>query len=119
MTDVIKHLGPDGGGHWIEEGIGLGNRRLSIIDPWPLGRQPVDSNDYRYIVTYNGKIYNFKELRTELESKGYWFRSQTDSEVVLYTLAEWGTDTLLKFTPTLTSTRSRKSIFGAHWPKVN
>ena len=97
MTDALRHRGPDGEGHWIEENIGLGHRRLSIIDPSPLGRQPMESHDHRYILTYNGEIYNFKELRTELEAKGYWFRSNTDSEVVLYSLAEWGSDALLKF----------------------
>jgi asparagine synthase (glutamine-hydrolysing) len=97
MTDVIAHRGPDGEGHWIEEGVGLGHRRLSIIDLSPAGHQPMISADHRYVLTYNGEIYNFRELRTELEAKGYWFRSQTDSEVVLYSLAEWGTDALLKF----------------------
>ena len=97
MTDVIKHRGPDGEGHWIEGNIGLGHRRLSIIDLSPAGHQPMISADHRYVLTYNGEIYNFRELRTELEAKGYWFRSQTDSEVVLSALAEWGTDALLKF----------------------
>jgi asparagine synthase (glutamine-hydrolysing) len=97
MTDALRHRGPDGEGHWIEENIGLGHRRLSIIDPSPLGRQPMESHDHRYILTYNGEIYNFKELRTELEAKGYLFRSNTDSEVVLYSLAEWGSNALLKF----------------------
>jgi asparagine synthase (glutamine-hydrolysing) len=97
MTDIISHRGPDGEGHWIEGGIGFGHRRLSIIDPSPSGRQPMESRDKRFILTYNGEIYNFKEIRTELEAKGYGFRSQTDSEVVLYALAEWGTEALLKF----------------------
>ena len=97
MTDALRHRGPDGEGHWIDENIGLGHRRLSIIDPSPLGSQPMESRDNRYILTYNGEIYNFKELRTKLEAKGYWFRSNTDSEVVLYSLAEWGSDALLKF----------------------
>jgi asparagine synthase (glutamine-hydrolysing) len=97
MTDVIKHRGPDGEGHWIEGNIGLGHRRLSIIDLSPAGHQPMISADHRYVLSYNGEIYNFRKLRTELEAKGYWFRSQTDSEVVLYSLAEWGTDALLKF----------------------
>ena len=97
MTDVIKHRGPDGEGHWIEGNIGFGHRRLSIIDISPAGHQPMISADHRYVLTYNGEIYNFRELRTELEAKGYWFRSQTDSEVVLYSLAEWGIDALLKF----------------------
>ena len=97
MTDVIKHRGPDGEGHWIEKNVGLGHRRLSIIDLSPAGHQPMITSDHRYILTYNGEIYNFKELRTILEAKGYWFRSQADSEVVLYALAEWGSEALLKF----------------------
>jgi len=97
MTDVIAHRGPDGEGQWIEGNIGFGHRRLSIIDLSPAGHQPMISTDHRYVLTYNGEIYNFRELRTELEAKGYYFRSQTDSEVVLYSLAEWGTDALLKF----------------------
>ena len=97
MTDVIEHRGPDGEGHWVKEGVGLGHRRLSIIDLSPAGHQPMISSDNRYVLTYNGEIYNFCELRSELETKGYCFRSQTDSEVVLYSLAEWGSDALLKF----------------------
>jgi asparagine synthase (glutamine-hydrolysing) len=97
MTDVIAHRGPDGEGHWIEESIGLGHRRLSIIDPSPAGQQPMVTSDSRFVLTYNGEIYNFKELRAVLQAKGYGFRSQTDSEVVLYALAEWGSEALLKF----------------------
>ena len=97
MTDVITHRGPDGEGHWIEGNIGFGHRRLSIIDLTPAGHQPMISSDHRFVLTYNGEIYNFRELRIELEAKGYWFRSKTDSEVVLYSLAEWGSDALLKF----------------------
>jgi asparagine synthase (glutamine-hydrolysing) len=97
MTDVIKHRGPDGEGHWIEENVGFGHRRLSIIDLSPAGQQPMISSDHRYVLTYNGEIYNFRELRTKLEANGYRFRSQTDSEVVLSALAEWGTGALLKF----------------------
>ena len=97
MTDVISHRGPDGEGHWIEGNIGFGHRRLSIIDLSPAGHQPMISSDHRYVLTYNGEIYNFRELRMELEAKGYWFRSKTDSEVVLYSLAEWGSNALLKF----------------------
>lgn len=97
MTDAISHRGPDGEGHWIEGNIGFGHRRLSIIDLSPAGNQPMISSDGRYVLTYNGEIYNFRDLRIELEGKGYRFRSQTDSEVVLYCLAEWGSDALLKF----------------------
>ena len=97
MTDAIAHRGPDGEGHWIESNVGLGHRRLAIIDLSLAGHQPMISADHRYILSYNGEIYNFRELRTELEAAGYWFRSKTDSEVVLHALAHWGTDALLKF----------------------
>ena len=70
MTDIIAHRGPDGEGHWVEENIGLGHRRLSIIDLSPAGHQPMISSDHRFILAYNGEIYNFKELRIELEAKG-------------------------------------------------
>jgi asparagine synthase (glutamine-hydrolysing) len=97
MTDAIAHRGPDGEGHWIEGNVGIGHRRLSIIDLSPAGHQPMISGDHRYVLTYNGEIYNFRELRAELEAAGYWFRSKTDSEVVLHALVHWGTDALLKF----------------------
>ena len=73
MTDVISHRGPDGEGHWIEDNIGLGHRRLSIIDLSPAGNQPMVSNDQRFVLSYNGEIYNFKELRQELKEKSYSF----------------------------------------------
>lgn len=97
MTDAIAHRGPDGEGHWIEENIGLGHRRLSIIDLSPAGHQPIISSDHRYVLSYNGEVYNYRELRTELEAEGYWFRSKTDSEVVLNAFACWGHDALLRF----------------------
>lgn len=97
MTDAIAHRGPDGEGHWIEGNIGIGHRRLAIIDLSPAGHQPMLSADHRYVLSYNGEVYNFRELRSELEAKGYWFRSKTDSEVVLHALAEWGVDALDRF----------------------
>jgi len=90
MTDAISHRGPDGEGHWIEGAVGLGHRRLSIIDLSPAGHQPMLSAERRYVLSYNGEVYNFRELRAELEAEGYRFRSQTDSEVVLNALAAWG-----------------------------
>jgi asparagine synthase (glutamine-hydrolysing) len=97
MTDAIAHRGPDGEGHWIEGNVGIGHRRLAVIDLSPAGHQPMISADHRYVLTYNGEIYNHRELRMELEAAGYWFRSKTDSEVVLHALAHWGADALLKF----------------------
>ena len=97
MTDAIAHRGPDGEGHWIDGPVGLGHRRLAIIDLSPAGHQPMMTADHRYILSYNGELYNFRELRAELEAAGYWFNSKTDSEVVLYALAHWGKDALLRF----------------------
>jgi asparagine synthase (glutamine-hydrolysing) len=97
MTDAIAHRGPDGEGHWIDGNVGFGHRRLAIIDLSPAGHQPMVSADHRYVLTYNGEIYNFRELRSELEALGYWFRSRTDSEVVLNALAAWGVDALARF----------------------
>lgn len=97
MTDAIAHRGPDGEGQWIEGNVGIGHRRLAIIDLSPAGHQPMINSDQRYVLSYNGEIYNYREIRTELESLGYWFRSQTDSEVVLNALAHWGPDALIKF----------------------
>ncbi len=97
MTDAIAHRGPDGEGHWIEGNIGLGHRRLAIIDLTPAGHQPMISADHRHVLSYNGEIYNHRELRAELEAAGYWFRSRTDTEVVLHALAHWGRDALLRF----------------------
>ena len=97
MTDAIAHRGPDGEGQWVEDNVGIGHRRLAIIDPSPAGHQPMISIDHRYVLSYNGEIYNYRELRTDLEAEGVWFHSNTDSEVVLYALAKWGADALLKF----------------------
>jgi asparagine synthase (glutamine-hydrolysing) len=97
MTDAIAHRGPDGEGQWIEGNVGLGHRRLAIIDLSPAGHQPMITSDNRYVLSYNGEIYNFKELRIELEALGYQFRSQTDSEVVLNALAKWGVKALNRF----------------------
>ena len=66
MTDAIAHRGPDGEGQWIEDNVGLGHRRLAIIDLSPAGHQPMITADNRYVLSYNGEVYNFKELRSEL-----------------------------------------------------
>ncbi|UAA39675.1 asparagine synthase (glutamine-hydrolyzing) [Paraneptunicella aestuarii] len=97
MGESISHRGPDGEGLWYEGEIGFCHRRLAIIDLSPAGHQPMISSDHRYVLVYNGEVYNFLELRAELESLGYWFRSQTDSEVVLNAFAEWGCKAFLRF----------------------
>lgn len=90
MTDAIAHRGPDGEGFYSDGGVGLGHRRLAIIDLSSEGAQPMVTADERYALTYNGEIYNFRELRIELEGLGHRFRSRSDSEVVLQAYAEWG-----------------------------
>jgi asparagine synthase (glutamine-hydrolysing) len=97
MTDAIAHRGPDGEGQWVETNVGIGHRRLAILDLSPAGHQPMVSADHRWVLSYNGEVYNYRELRADLEAEGVWFRSLTDTEVVLHALATWGTDALLKF----------------------
>lgn len=97
MTDAIAHRGPDGEGHWVEGGVGLGHRRLSIIDLSQGGHQPMPSPDERFVLTYNGELYNYRELRRELEARGRRFASSSDTEVLLAALQEWGMEALSRF----------------------
>ena len=84
MTDAVRHRGPDGEGFWLEGNVGLGHRRLSIIDLSSAGHQPMTSDGGRYSLSYNGEIYNYRELRAELKNSGFVFRSNSDTEVVLF-----------------------------------
>ncbi len=97
MTDAIIHRGPDGEGQYVWRNVGLGHRRLAIIDLSPAGHQPMQTQSKRYVITYNGEVYNYKQIRIELEAKGHQFHSNTDSEVVLNAYAEWGPDCVLRF----------------------
>lgn len=90
MIEALKHRGPDGHGSHVEPGFFLGHTRLAIIDLSSAGRQPMFSEDTRYIVSFNGEIYNFREIREELQSLGYRFVSQSDTEVLLSAWQEWG-----------------------------
>ena len=85
MTNLITHRGPDSSGSWISDcqRVCLGNRRLSILDLSNNGHMPFMCNDKRFIISYNGEIYNFRKIRAELVAKGYQFRSNTDTEVIL------------------------------------
>jgi asparagine synthase (glutamine-hydrolysing) len=99
LLDRLAHRGPDGAGIWFnaERNVALGHRRLAIIDPSPSGYQPMGSNDGRYVITFNGEIYNFIELRRELEAKGAIFRTQSDTEVILAAWQVWREDMLSRF----------------------
>src|SRR5262249_2288433 len=92
IRDHMALRGPDGAGEWISEDgrIGLGHRRLSIIELSSKGAQPMLSADGNVAITFNGEIYNYRSLRAELEGKGYTFRTQSDTEVLLQLYAEKG-----------------------------
>jgi len=97
MTDAIAHRGPDGEGFFIDSFVGLGHRRLAIIDLSPLGHQPMVTGDGQYTISYNGEVYNFQELRAELETLGCPFRSRSDTEVVLNAYSQWGPECVNRF----------------------
>lgn len=97
MTDIIAYRGPDDEGHYINNNIGLGHRRLSIIDLSPSGHQPMCNEDESIWITYNGEVYNYLELMQELKSRGHIFKSKTDTEVILHSYEEYGVDCLQKF----------------------
>ncbi len=97
MNKVLHHRGPDGDGVWVDGPVAFGHRRLAIIDLSPLGHQPMMTRDGRYIITYNGEVFNFRELKLELEALGYPFHSRTDTEVVLNAFAAWGKKAVEKF----------------------
>lgn len=90
MTDELNHRGPDSEGYFVKENIGLGHKRLSILDLSENGSQPMVSRDGNYVIAYNGCVYNFKELRKELEEGGAVFRSKSDTEVILEGMARFG-----------------------------
>lgn len=97
MADSIRHRGPDGEGVFTDGALGFAHRRLAIIDLSDGGHQPMTTPDGRFTINYNGELYNFHELRAELQSLGHRFRSDCDTEVMLYALAEWGAGALPRF----------------------
>lgn len=96
MLDVAVHRGPDGSGIWTAPGVGLGHLRLSIID-LAGGAQPMLTEDEALAVVFNGEIYNFAEVRAELEAKGHVFRTGSDTEVILHGYRQWGEDCVHRF----------------------
>jgi len=99
FTDSLSHRGPDGRGIYLDSivSLGLGHRRLSILDLTPKGQQPMSYANGRYWITHNGELYNFIELQKELTSLGYKFKSNSDTEVILAAYVEWGEACQLKF----------------------
>lgn len=97
MMRMMKHRGPDDEGVFINGNIGLGFVRLSILDLSPSGHQPMYSHDNRYVIVYNGEVYNYIELRNELKQNGFSFKTGTDTEVVLAAYQLWGEDCLNRF----------------------
>jgi len=94
MGDLIAHRGPDDEGFYNKDGVGLVNRRLAIIDLSPLGHQPMSNEDGSIWITFNGEIYNYLELRQELEKRGHQFRSHSDTEAIVHAYEEWGFDSV-------------------------
>src|SRR5258708_398732 len=90
MCEVIRHRGPDDEGVWLDDGVALGMRRLSIID-LSTGHQPIHNEDRSVWIVFNGEIYNFQELRRELEAAGHRFYTSTDTEPIVHAYEQWGT----------------------------
>jgi len=97
MSDAIRHRGPDGDGHHFEPGLGLGHRRLAVID-LVTGDQPMWNSDKSVCLVFNGEIFNFKEMRRELEQRGHFFTTRSDTEVILEAWLEWGRDCVTHLT---------------------
>ena len=97
MTHALEHRGPDASGVWISEDrqVGLGHRRLSILDLSPHGAQPMRSYSGRYMLSYNGEIYNFRDLRDKLAGLGAIFHGESDTEVLLAAFEYWGLEKTL------------------------
>ena len=116
MTASMLHRGPDGDGIYIDGAVGLGFRRLSILDLSHAADQPMASDDGQLILVFNGEIYNYVELRRELESLGHQFKSTGDTEVLLHSYREWGRDCLKKFNGMwafVIYDRRRRLLFGS------
>jgi asparagine synthase (glutamine-hydrolysing) len=98
MIETVRHRGPDAGGVWVEPegGVALGQRRLAIIDLSPGGAQPMHSADRRYVITFNGEIYNYRDIRRELQAAGRSMRSDSDTEVLLEACALWGVEAAIE-----------------------
>ena len=116
MTDKIAHRGPDDEGFYVGKGLALGQRRLAILDLSPLGHQPMFFDRENLVIVFNGEVYNYIEIRQELLAKGYKFRSESDTEVILAAYQEWGSACLNRFNGMwafVIYDRKKKVLFGA------
>lgn len=116
MMRAMEHRGPDDQGHMVDGAVGLGHVRLSIIDLSSAGHQPMVDREGRYAIVYNGEIYNYIEIKAELEALGHRFQSQTDTEVLLYAFIEWGEQCLHKLNGMFAFVvydKTERSLFGA------
>jgi asparagine synthase (glutamine-hydrolysing) len=130
MCDVIRHRGPDDEGVWVEQGVALGMRRLSIID-LSTGHQPIHNEDRTVWIVFNGEIYNFPALRRELEAAGHRFYTSTDTEVIVHAYEQWGKNAIVRLRGmfglavwdtrrrTLLIARDRIGIKPMHYATVN
>jgi asparagine synthase (glutamine-hydrolysing) len=130
MCDVIRHRGPDDEGVWVDEGVALGMRRLSIID-LSTGHQPIHNEDRTVWIVFNGEIYNFKELRRDLEAAGHRFYTSTDTEAIVHAYEQWGASAISRLrgmfglaiwdtrSRTLLVARDRVGIKPMHYANVN
>jgi asparagine synthase (glutamine-hydrolysing) len=130
MCDVIRHRGPDDEGVWVDQGIALGMRRLSIID-LSTGHQPIHNEDRSVWIVFNGEIYNYRELRRELEAAGHRFYTNTDTEVIVHAYEQWGKEAIARLrgmfglaiwntqTRALLVARDRIGIKPMHYATVN
>jgi len=97
MAGSLAHRGPDGEGIWVEKNVGLAHRRLAIIDLRAVAGQPMSNEDGTVWISFNGEIYNFHELRIELEARGHTFRTYSDTEVIVHAYEEYGRGCLDRF----------------------
>src|ERR1035438_6963612 len=117
LTEALTHRGPDDEGYWVSGdcSVGLGHRRLSIVDLTAGGHQPMHSESGRYSVAFNGEVYNFVELRSTLTSLGHSLHGTSDTEVMLAAFEEWGLDRAISrfngmFAAALWASGDRKSV---------
>src|SRR5919106_1420822 len=116
MIEALAHRGPDGCGVYTDDSVSLGHRRLSILDLSEDGRQPLANEDGSIWITFNGEIYNYRQLRAELVARGHRFRTRTDTEVIVHLYEERGVECLERLRGMFAFViwdRNRRTLFAA------